>query len=490
MEFEPIIGLEIHAELMTKSKMFCSCPIVDVIVAEPNSAVCAVCSGMPGVLPVINEQAVAYGLRVALALNCEISATSVFARKNYFYPDLPKGYQISQYDQPLARNGQLKFISSDREKVVRIRRVHLEEDTGKLTHIHRNNTNEIAHSLVDLNRAGIPLLEIVTEPDFRTSEEVRDFAIMLRSILQYLRVNSGDMQKGVLRIEPNVSVRRVGENALGTRTEIKNLNSFRALERSIDYEIQRQIQFVKDDIPVIQETRGWDENKEVTYTQRRKEEEDDYRYFPEPDLPPLIIRKEQVNQELSNLPELPLLRLKRFRDQYNLTAYDAQILTEEREIADYFESVVMAGPQITPKIIANWIIGDLFSQMNKSGSGINTIPIKPGELSDLINYVEGGVITQKTGREILAEIFSSGQTPTEIIETRNLKQISDNTLIQSYVTKVLSDNPEELAAYHAGKDTIFQWFFGQVMRLSQGKANPEMVQKALRNQLMENQTRE
>jgi aspartyl-tRNA(Asn)/glutamyl-tRNA(Gln) amidotransferase subunit B len=328
MEFESIIGLEIHAELMTKSKMFCSCPVIDVITAEANSAVCPVCSGMPGVLPVINERAVTYGLRVALALNCEISPISVFARKNYFYPDLPKGYQISQYEQPLARNGQVRFASSDCERTVRIRRVHLEEDTGKLTHIPHSNSNQTAHSLVDLNRAGIPLLEIVTEPDFRSAEEVRLFAASLRSFLRYLRVNSGDMQKGVLRIEPNVSVRKVGDTTLGTRTEIKNLNSFRALERSIDYEIQRQIKLVQESSPVFQETRGWDEIKEITFTQRRKEEEDDYRYFPEPDLPPLVLSREQIDQELNNLPELPLARLHRFQEQYSLSSYDAQILTE------------------------------------------------------------------------------------------------------------------------------------------------------------------
>lgn len=490
MEFESIIGLEIHAELMTKSKMFCSCPVIDVITAEANSAVCPVCSGMPGVLPVINEQAVTYGLRVALALNCEISPISVFARKNYFYPDLPKGYQISQYELPLARNGQVRFASSDCERTVRIRRVHLEEDTGKLTHIPHSSSNQTAHSLVDLNRAGIPLLEIVTEPDFRSAEEVRLFAASLRSILRYLRVNSGDMQKGVLRIEPNVSVRKVGDTTLGTRTEIKNLNSFRALERSIDYEIQRQIKLVQESSPVFQETRGWDEIKEITFTQRRKEEEDDYRYFPEPDLPPLVLGREQIDQELNNLPELPLARLHRFQEQYSLSNYDAQILTEEQEIADYFENAARVYTGIKPKTIANWVTGDLFSLMNKSGSGIQDIPIKPGELAELIKYVEDSVINQKTGREILAEIFSSGQTPEEVINSRNLSQISDDALIRSYVNKVITENPEELAAYYAGKDTIFQWFFGQVMRLSQGKANPKLVQKELKNHLEETRNQE
>jgi len=298
------------------------------------------------------------------------------------------------------------------------------------------------------------------------------------------------MQKGVLRIEPNVSVRRVGESILGTRTEIKNLNSFRALERSIDYETRRQIQLIQEGSPVIQETRGWNEIQEITFTQRRKEEEDDYRYFPEPDLPPLIINKEVINQELENLTELPLTRLQRFQDQYDLSTYDAQVLTEERDIADYFETAVLAAPDIKPKTIANWITGDLFSLMNKTGSGIDDTPIKPAELSDLINYVESGVINQNTGREILAEIFSSGQTPKEIIDSRNLTQISDDTLIQAYVLKVINENPDELAAYYAGKETIFQWFFGQVMRLSQGKANPKLVQSELKNELEERRNRE
>ena len=315
MEFEPVIGLEIHAELATQSKMFCACPVVDSTQSTPNSAVCPVCSGMPGVLPVVNRRAIEYALRVALALECEIAPLSIFARKNYFYPDLPKGYQISQYEQPLARGGRLVIQTSLGERTIRVRRVHLEEDTGKLTHISGDGG---AYSLIDLNRAGVPLLEIVSEPDLRSAEEVRAFATGLRAILRYLGVNSGEMQKGVMRIEPNVSVRPAGSQEFGTRTEIKNLNSFRALERSVAFEIERQSKLLNGGAPVVQQTMGWDENRQVTVPQRGKEEAHDYRYFPEPDLPPLAIDPAWLDEIRLSLPELPAEKRKRFEGDYGL----------------------------------------------------------------------------------------------------------------------------------------------------------------------------
>ncbi|MFH1908988.1 MAG: Asp-tRNA(Asn)/Glu-tRNA(Gln) amidotransferase subunit GatB, partial [Chloroflexota bacterium] len=323
MDFEAVIGLEVHAELATQSKMFCACPVVDTTQAEPNSAVCQVCSGMPGTLPVLNQKAVEYGLRVALALDCQIAPLSIFARKNYFYPDLPKGYQISQYEQPLARNGRMTIVTSRGEKVIRIRRVHLEEDTGKLTHVSRNGQ---AYTLVDLNRAGVPLLEIVTEPDFRSGEEVRAYAESLRTTLRYLGVNSGDMQKGVLRIEPNISLRPavaagLKPALLGTRVEVKNLNSFRALERAVAYQIQHQAELLKAGKAVKQVTLGWDEAKEVTVVQRVKEGEDDYRYFPEPDLPPLAVDAGWIAKVRQSLPELPYARFQRLREQYGISHY-------------------------------------------------------------------------------------------------------------------------------------------------------------------------
>lgn len=487
MEFEAVIGLEVHAELATESKMFCGCPVVDSTQAGANVAVCPICSGMPGVLPVVNQRAVEYALRVALALECEVSTTSIFARKNYFYPDLPKGYQISQYEHPLARNGHLRIFTSRGEKIIRIRRVHLEEDTGKLTHVkgHPDNKTRTTHTLVDLNRAGIPLLEIVSEPDLRSAEDVRTFATSLRTILRYLGVNSGDMQKGVMRVEPNVSVRPVGRHELGTRTEIKNLNSFRALERSVDHEIERQVALLRDGEQVVQETRGWDELNERTFPQRRKEEEDDYRYFPEPDLPPLKIESDWLSTIRESLPELPIARLKRFKDQYGLSAYDAAILTDEQALADYFEAVTEALPGVNPKTVTNWITGDLFSLMNKANLEIKKLQITPSALAELIRLVDEGEINQKTAKSVLAEMFDTARSAEEIVDTQDLRQISDPAVISEIVAQVLTANPEQVTKYLEGKQTLSQWFYGQVMRTARGKANPHVVKLELDRQLNE-----
>jgi aspartyl-tRNA(Asn)/glutamyl-tRNA(Gln) amidotransferase subunit B len=479
-EYEAVIGLEVHAELATQSKMFCACPVVDSTQVEPNIAVCPVCAGMPGVLPVVNKRAVEYGLRVALALGCEINLHSIFARKNYFYPDLPKGYQISQYEQPLARNGHLLIHTSQGEKNIRIRRVHLEEDTGKLTHV---ETDAQPRSLVDLNRAGVPLLEIVTEPDLRSAEEVRAYATALRSILRYLGVNSGDMQKGVMRIEPNTSVRPVGSHTFGTRTEIKNLNSFRVLERSVDYEIRRQIEVVQGGKPVYQETRGWDEERGVTVVQRRKEAEDDYRYFPEPDLPPLVIETAWLEQIRAGLPELPMARQQRFQGQYGLNEYDASVLTVEPAVADYFEIVMHKAEQLTPKLVANWITGELFGLLNQSGLGIEASLVQAESLADLLRRVAQGEINQNTAKTVLVEMFTSGKPAEEIIGERGLRQISDSALVAELVKRVLAENPQEVAAYLAGKETIAKWLFGQVMRAAKGQANPQVIQSELDRQL-------
>ncbi len=480
MEYEPVIGLEVHAELETNSKMFCSCPVLDVTQAKPNTAVCPVCSGMPGVLPVVNQRAVEYALRVALALNCEINHTSLFARKNYFYPDIPKGYQISQYEQPLARHGYLPILTSRGEKTIRIRRVHLEEDTGKLTHVARDGEE---YSLVDLNRAGIPLLEIVTEPDLCSGEEAHAYASALRSLLRYLGVNSGDLQKGVMRIEPNVSVRPVGSQVLGTRVEIKNLNSFRALERSIAFEIQRQVNKLEHGEVVRQETVGWDDNRGVTFTQRVKEGEEDYRYFPEPDLPPLVIDQEWVNQVRQALPELPDAKFHRFISQYELKEYDAGVLTTEQAVADFFEQAVKAAPAARPKLVANWITGELFGLLNQSDSGIEALQITPQGLGDLIERVSKGEINNTTAKTVLAEMFSSGETAAAIIERRGLRQISDTGQIADLVRQVLAAHPEQVEAYLGGKEALSRWLFGQVMAAAKGKANPQVIQAELERQL-------
>jgi len=481
-KFEAVIGLEVHAELETKSKMFCACPVVDHNLVEPNTAVCPVCSGMPGVLPVVNQCAVEYALRVALALECEIAPVSIFARKNYFYPDLPKGYQISQYEQPLAVNGRLTILTSQGERHIPVRRVHLEEDTGKLTHV---EGDEERYSLIDLNRAGIPLLEIVSEPELHSAEEVRAFAVALRSLLLYLGVNTGDMQKGVLRIEPNVSVRPAGSSEFGTRTEIKNLNSFRALEKSVGYEIQRQIKLNRQGKQVVQETMGWDEAVEVTIPQRSKEEAHDYRYFPEPDLPPLVIEKGWIERVQSSLPELPLVKLRRFQEQYGLSAGDAGMLTANPAVADYFEGTANAATGLTAKSAANWITVEIFAFMNQAGVGIEDIEVEPQQLAALIQTVNNGEINQNTAKTILAEMLRTGETAESIVDKRGLRQISDTGYITELVKRVLDENPDQVATYIKGKQGLSGWFFGQVMRATKGKADPQIVKQELERQLGE-----
>ncbi len=479
MQFEPVIGLEIHAELQTKSKMFCGCAVVDSVSAPPNTAVCPVCSGMPGTLPVVNQMAVEYALRVALALGCTVNPVSIFARKNYFYPDLPKGYQISQYEQPLAEHGKLVIQTSEGEKTIRVLRVHLEEDTGKLTHVEGG-------SLVDLNRAGVPLLEIVSEPDMRSVEEARAYTEAVRDILRYLEVNSGDMEKGVIRFESNISVREKGTNDLNTRVEIKNLNSFRALERATAFEIKRQSKILAEGGEVEQETLGWNEAKERTYSQRSKEDAHDYRYFPEPDLPPLVVDESWLEHVRAELPELPRAKYQRFIKQYGLTGYDAGVLTAEKSIADYFEQAINRKSEIVnPKTIANWMTGDLFGLMNQANISITDLKVRPEALAELVALVTTGEVNQSTGKTVLAEMFQSGKRAVEIVESRGLKQVSDEGLIARLVQQVLEENPEQVDSLKAGKETVVNWLFGQVMKKASGKANPQVVRAELERHLKE-----
>jgi len=485
VEFEGVIGLEVHAELQTRSKMFCGCPVVDSVQAAPNTAVCPVCAGMPGVLPVVNQQAVELGIKVALALECQVAHTSIFARKNYFYPDLPKGYQISQYEEPLAVNGRLEIQTSQGARVVRIRRVHLEEDTGKLTHIHQDGQS---YSLVDLNRAGVPLLEIVSEPDMHTVEEVRAYATALRAVLRALGANSGDMEKGVIRFEANVSVRPVGASLLGTRVEIKNLNSFRALERSVAYEIQRQSELVRQGEKIRQETLGWDEEHGATLSQRGKEEAHDYRYFPEPDLPPLVVEEDWVERVRAGLPELPQARLRRMVDQYGISAYNAGMLALDQAVARYFEEAAAAAAAqdsagVSPKMVANWLTGEVFGLMNQAGTGIESIRIQPAGLAGLLAALNRGEINIPTAKSVLAEMFAHGQEAGEIIARRGLRQVSDTGLIAGLVSQVIREHPQELASYRGGRESLSNWFFGQVMRAAQGQANPQVVREELERQL-------
>jgi aspartyl-tRNA(Asn)/glutamyl-tRNA(Gln) amidotransferase subunit B len=478
-EYEPVIGLEVHAELRTKSKMFCSCAVVDSVSAPPNTAVCPVCTGMPGTLPVVNRMAVEYGVRVALALGCTVNPVSIFARKNYFYPDLPKGYQISQYEEPLAENGKLVIQTADGEKSIRVRRVHLEEDTGKLTHI-------TGGSLVDLNRAGVPLLEIVSEPDMRSIEEARAYAESLREILRYLEVNSGDMEKGVIRFEANISVRPKGSDVLNTRVEIKNLNSFRALERATAFEIERQSKILANGGVVEQETLGWNEAKETTYSQRSKEDAHDYRYFPEPDLPPLVVDESWLERVRAGLPELPRAKYLRFIEQYGLTEYDADVLTSDKAVAEYFEYAVKSKKEdVNPKTLANWMTGDLFGLMNQADITVTDLKVRPEALVELVSLVAAGEINQSTGKVVLFEMFQSGKSAAEIVEARGLKQVSDQNLLAKLVKQALDENPEQVASFKAGKETVANWLFGQVMRKAAGKANPQVVRAELERQLRE-----
>jgi aspartyl-tRNA(Asn)/glutamyl-tRNA(Gln) amidotransferase subunit B len=477
-EFEPVIGLEVHAELLTRSKMFCGCAVVNSNLAAPNSSVCEICTGMPGTLPVINRRAVEYALRVALALNCSVAEHSQFARKNYFYPDLPKGFQISQYELPLASNGWFEFESEHGEQRVRIGRVHLEEDTGKLFH-------REGYSLVDYNRSGISLLEIVSEPDLHSIEQTKRYALALRSLLRYLGVNSGDMQKGVIRFEANVSLRPRGSLELGTRTEIKNLNSFRALSRAVAYEIERQQELLSAGGHVELATVGWDENREITLTQRSKEQAHDYRYFPEPDLPPLHIERAWVEQIRSELPELPAAKRARFMAEYSLSAYTAGVLTEEKAAAEYFEQAVKAEPTVSPDKLANWLTVDLFGLLNQAGKSLEQSEVRPESLAQLVGLVEAGTISAASGKLVLEHLFQHGGSPLAVVEAKNLAQLNDRRLLRPMIQQVLAEHPEQVSAYLAGKHSLLEWFLGQTMRAAGGRADPAVVRAELESALQE-----
>jgi len=474
-EYEPIIGLEVHAELLTESKMFCRCPVVDNTASEPNSAVCEVCLGLPGVLPKVNKRAVEYAIMVGLALNCEIPDVNKFDRKSYFYPDLPKGYQISQYDFPLAQNGYIDIELPDgSSKRIRIRRAHLEEDTGKSTHLSDGTT------LIDLNRAGVPLLEIVTEPDIRSGEEAEAYGRKLRSILQYLGVNTGDMSKGVLRMESNVSVRSVGSSEFRTRTEVKNLNSIRSLQRATDYEIERQIDVWESGGEVLQETMGWDEARQKTVSQRSKESAHDYRYFPEPDLPNLEIARDWVEDIRATMPELPDAKKQRFMDDLGLNDYNAAVLVADQAVADYLEAVVAEGADATAA--ANWIISELFRLMNADvvdRDAIGTIQVTPQRLAALIKLVNDKTINQNTAKKVLDIVYRDGGDPVAIVKDKGMAQESDEGKLRDAVIAVLDANPDETSRLIGGEDKLVGFLMGQVMRSLGGKANAQIVRQLI-----------
>jgi aspartyl-tRNA(Asn)/glutamyl-tRNA(Gln) amidotransferase subunit B len=471
--YEPVIGLEIHAELSTKSKMFCGCSAAYSESPAANTLICPVCTAMPGAMPVVNQKAIEQAILVGLALNCTINPMNQFARKNYFYPDLPKGYQISQYDLPVASDGWLEIRDASGEGTlrVRVRRTHLEEDTAKLTH-QGNST------LVDFNRAGVPLLEIVSEPDLRSAEAALAYATKVRTILRYLGVNTGDMEKGVLRFEANVSVRPVGSQELRTRTEIKNLNSFRSLTHASTYEIQRQTKIYESGGDVVQETLGWDSVRGVTVSQRSKEEAQDYRYFPEPDLPPLEISRDWVEEVKAQLPELPETKSLRFISAYGLTAKEAKLLTSEKKLADYFEKVVSLSKS-PAKFINNWISGEFLRYINELGLSIDYLPVPAEHLAALVDLVTGKTINENSAKVVLKEMFETAQSPKAIIEAKNLANISDEGYLEQVVAQILNDNPKEVVSYLAGKETVFQWMMGQVARLTKGKADPQVARQLL-----------
>lgn len=474
MDYEAVIGLEVHVELNTNSKMFCGCSTT--FHAPPNTCVCPVCLGMPGVLPVINRKAVEYGVAVGLVLNCTISKWSKMDRKNYFYPDLAKNYQISQYDLPLAYGGWLDVEVDGRTKRIGITRAHLEEDTARNTH-----TLGGGDSGVDFNRSGVPLLEIVTEPDIRSAQEAYAYLTSLKQILSYLGVSDCNMEEGSLRAEANVSVRRVGDPKLGVKTEIKNVASFSGTYKAIEYEIARQISVLSRGESVVQETRGWDPDRGITVSQRSKESAHDYRYFPEPDLVPIAVNDEWVEKIRASLPELPRARKQRFVTQYSLSEYDAGVLTTTRAMAEYFEETVRAGAP--PKPAANWIMGDLQALLTESKQEISSCRIAPSDLAEMIILIEKGTISGKIAKDLLPEMFATGSPPDKLIKEKNLVQLSDISELESIAREVIAANPGPAADYRAGKTKALGFLVGQLMKATQGRANPKLANELLIKEL-------
>jgi aspartyl-tRNA(Asn)/glutamyl-tRNA(Gln) amidotransferase subunit B len=486
MEYETVIGLEVHVQLQTRSKMFCSCP-ADYQAALPNSRVCPVCLGLPGTLPVINRKAVEYTIMTGLALNCQIPQYSKFDRKNYPYPDLMKGYQISQYDLPLAVNGCLPIEVDGQVKEVGIERVHLEEDVAKLQHFPSSNGD--SYSLVNVNRSGVPLMEVVSAPDMRSAEEARAYLMALHSIVQYLGVSAANMQEGNFRCDANVSIRPKGSASHGTRTEVKNMNSYRSVYLALNYEVERQRRILEDGGQVVQETRGWIDDRNVTVSQRSKEYAHDYRYFPEPDLPPLVIAPAWVEEIRSRLPELSSQRRSRFMKQYGLSEYDARLLTGSKAMADYYEEAVgqkelggTAWGTFTKKV-SNWMLGDLSRLMNLENREITDTKVTPAHLVELIDLIDAGTLSVTMGKTVLEKAFASGKAPGKIAEENGYAQISDSSVVESAVAQAMEANPKAVEDYRNGKETAARFLVGQVMKITQGQAKPDLVQQLVKEKL-------
>ncbi len=473
MNYEAVIGLEVHAQVLTETKIFCRCSTK--FGAEPNTQTCPVCIGMPGVLPVLNKKALEFSIKTGLATNCKISSFSRFARKNYFYPDLPKGYQISQYELPICEHGYVEIVVHGGIKKIGITRIHLEEDAGKNIHEAGN------YSLVDLNRAGIPLMEIVSEPDIRSPEEAVEYMKKLRAIIRYLGVCDGNMEQGSLRCDANISVRPAGQEEFGIKTEIKNLNSFKFIEKALEYEMQRQIKILEESKKITQETRLWNSEKVITESMRTKEEAHDYRYFPEPDLVPIIVEQTWVEEIKKTLPELPDVKRERFVSQYELPEHDADLLTAEKSLADWYEEAVRLGGH--PKTVSNWVMVELMKLLNEENKSIEECHLKPKQLADMLKLMDKGTISGKIAKTVFEEMYKTGKNAKVIVEEKGLVQISDVGAIEKAIDEVIAKHSKEVERFKSGEEKLIGFFVGQVMKLTKGKANPQMVNELLRKKL-------
>ncbi|EPF19914.1 MAG: Asp-tRNA(Asn)/Glu-tRNA(Gln) amidotransferase subunit GatB [Microcystis aeruginosa Ma_MB_F_20061100_S19] len=484
-EYEAIIGLETHCQLNTKSKIFCPCPTN--FDSPPNTNVCPICLGYPGVLPVLNQEVLASAVKLGLAIDGKITPHSKFDRKQYFYPDLPKNYQISQYDLPIVEQGQLEIEIVDKKtkevsrKIIGITRLHMEEDAGKLVHAGSERLSGSTHSLVDFNRTGVPLLEIVSEPDLRTGAEAAEYAQELRRLVRYLGISDGNMQEGSLRCDVNISVRKKGTKKFGTKVEIKNMNSFSAIQKAIEYEIDRQIEAIENGELIVQETRLWEEATQRTISMRKKEGSSDYRYFPEPDLPPLEVSPEQLKAWAEELPELPAHKRRRYEEEFGLSPYDARVLTDDRTVAEYFETAVIAGANA--KLVANWISQDIAAYLNNNKLMITEIALQASDLAELVKLIETGTISGKIAKEILPELLTQGGSPKALVEKKGLIQISDSSAIEKLIEEIIASHPSELEKFRSGKTNLKGFFVGQVMKKSGGKADPKLTSQILDQKL-------
>lgn len=477
MEYESVIGLEVHAQLLTQSKIFCGCSTT--FGEAPNTLICPVCTGQPGSLPVVNRKVVEFAIKLGLATHCRIAPYSLFARKNYFYPDLPKGYQISMYEFPLAEDGFVEITVDGKKKRIKIIRIHLEEDAGKLKH---GETPETASfSYVDFNRTGVPLVEIVSGPDIRSPKEAGDYLRELRAILQYLEISTGDMEKGNFRCDANVSVRLKGQKEFGTRTELKNMNSFRHVEMALEYEIKRQISLLEDGEDVVQETRLWDVDQGITASMRSKEEAHDYRYFPDPDLVPLKTEEDWIEEIRKGIPELPSEKRERFTKQYRIPEYDAMILTSTKPLSVYYEESVRLFPE--PKTVSNWIMGDLLRELKRAEREIDQCPVTPAHLAEMLKMIKDGTISGKIAKDVFGEMYQTGEKPSKIVQEKGWIQILDKGEIEGAIENAIQANPKLVEEYRKGKEKLFGFFVGEVMKETKGKANPKLVNELLKEKL-------